>query len=520
MALTRRTFLKSAAIAAGAAALGLPARPARGATQLPNIVYILADDLGYGDVACMNPEGKIPTPHVDRLAREGVRFTDAHSGSAVCSPTRYGVLTGRYAFRSRMKSGVLGGFSPPLISPARLTVPALLKRHGYVTACFGKWHLGMNWPKKGGGAVADYPGGWNVDYAAPVTGGPTAVGFDVYYGISASLDMPPYVFIENDRVTAVPTVEKTWIRKGPAAESFEAIDVLPTLARKAVEFIAARAADASRPFFLYLPLNSPHTPILPSAEWQGKSGVSPYADFVMQTDAVVGHVLAALDRAGAAESTLVIFTSDNGCSPQANFAELAKFGHDPSYVFRGHKADVFEGGHRVPFVARWTGRAKPGTACDGLVCLTDLLATCAEIVGDALPDDAGEDSVSMLPHILGTTAGPVREALISHSINGSFAIRQGRWKLELCPGSGGWSDPRPNKKASAGLPRVQLYDVVADVGETKNVQADHPDVVASLTALLQKYADDGRSTPGRPQPNDGPVDIWFGPRKAGLLEDT
>ncbi|HXG13199.1 MAG TPA: exo-alpha-sialidase [Gemmataceae bacterium] len=479
----------------------------------PNIVYILADDLGYGDVKCFNPEGKIPTPHMDKLAADGMIFTDAHSGSSVCTPTRYGILTGRYSWRSRLQSGVLGGYSPRLIEEGRLTVPALLKQHGYHTACIGKWHLGMDWPLKDGGIARDYPDGWKVDYTRPIQNGPNAVGFDYYFGISASLDMPPYIFIENDRTQGVPTVEKTWIRKGPAHADFEAINVLPTLTKKAVAYLDERAR-AGQPFFLYLPLASPHTPIVPTAEWQGKSGLNLYADFVMQTDWSIGQVLQALERNGLAANTLVVLTSDNGCSPQADFKELAARGHHPSYRFRGHKADIYDGGHRIPFIVRWPGKVKPGSVSDQIICLNDLLATCADILGVKLPDDAGEDSVSILPALLGTAKGPLREAVVHHSANGSFAIRQGNWKLALCPGSGGWSFPRPGRDDASKLPPVQLYDLANDIGETNNVQDQHPEVVARLTQLLEKYVADGRSTPGRPQRNAVPVDIRAAGREA------
>jgi arylsulfatase A-like enzyme len=477
----------------------------------PNIVYILADDLGYGDVRCLNPEGKIATPNLDRLAARGRIFTDAHSGSAVCTPTRYGILTGRYAWRTRLAGGVLGGYSPPLIAADRLTVASLLKRHGYHTACVGKWHLGFDWaakaPAEFGDAIDPAPGSAErVDYARPFTRGPLSVGFDRYHGISASLDMPPYVFLIDDRAETIPTAERTYIRKGPAAPDFEAVNVLPNLVREAVAYIGERAA-AKTPFFLYLPLNSPHTPIVPSPEFQGRSGLNAYADFTMQTDAAIGEVLDALKRHGLEENTLVIATSDNGCSPQANFAELAKFGHNPSHRFRGHKADIYEGGHRIPFLARWPGQIPEGTTCDQTICLTDLLATCAAIVGAELPPNAGEDSVNLLPALLGQATDPLREATVHHSINGSFAIRQGPWKLALCPGSGGWSFPRPGRDRTEGLPPVQLFNLERDIGETTNLQAEHPEIVERLTALLDRYVAEGRSTPGPRQANDRPVTI-------------
>ncbi len=476
----------------------------------PSIVFILADDLGYGDVKALNPAGKIATPHLDRLAAAGMAFTDAHSGSAVCTPTRYGLLTGRYAWRSRLKSGVLMGYHRRLIEPGRLTVPGLLEKHGYHTSCIGKWHLGMDWPLKEGGFARNDKDAWKVDYTKPIRNGPLSVGFDRYFGISASLDMPPYLFIENDRSRGVPTVEKSYFppRKGPATRDFEAVDVLPTLTRQAVALIEERAAAAKKgaPFFLYLALASPHTPIVPAVAWKGKSGLNAYADFVMQTDDAVGRVLAALDKHGLSRSTLVIFTSDNGCAPQAGMAELIKKGHHPSYHFRGHKADIYEGGHRMPYLVRWPGKVKPGTRSDQLICHTDLLASCADVLGAKLPDDAGEDSVSILPALVGKAMKPLHEAVVHHSANGSFAIRQGRWKLCLCAGSGGWSHPRPGKEEK-GLPPVQLYDLEKDVGEKTNVQGEHPRVVARLTRLLRKYVDDGRSTPGKRQKNTTPVNL-------------
>ncbi len=501
----------------GQAALAAP-------VERPNIIFILCDDLGYGDVACNNPQGKIPTPHIDRLAAGGMRFSDAHSTSSVCTPTRYSVLTGRYSWRSRLQSGVLGGLSPRLIEPGRLTVAELLQKNGYHTACIGKWHLGMKWALKPGAEgfgdrIEKGPEGWGADYSKPISDGPNAVGFDYFFGIAASLDMVPYTFIENDHVTALPTKDMDFplmlgrdrpTRRGPGAPEFDATDVLPTLTRKAVQYIAQRTApDAGgKPFFIYLPYASPHTPIVPSPEWQGRSGLNHYADFVMQNDACVGEVLAALKKHGVADRTLVIFTSDNGCSPQADFPALHEKGHDPSYVFRGHKADIFDGGHRVPFIVRWPGKVRAGTTSDQLVSLVDLTATCADILGVKLPADAAEDSVSILPVLRSEADRPVREALVHHSVSGKFSIRQGRWKLELCPGSGGWSLPRDAQAVKQGLPPVQLYDMRADVGEQKNVQADHPDVVKDMTALLKRYVAQGRSTPGKPQENNGTVDIW------------
>jgi arylsulfatase A-like enzyme len=500
------------------------------AADRPNIVYILCDDLGYGDVSILNSAGKIRTPHMDRIAREGMIFSDAHSGSAVCTPTRYGVLTGRYAWRTKLKNGVLGGLSPRLIEPGRLTVAALLKAQGYHTAAIGKWHLGMDWAKKGAGGVnalniESREQVFNVDYAAPIANGVNSVGFDYFFGISASLDMVPYTYIENDRVKVLPTEDRDYpmflgraegrVRKGPAAPGFEMEHVLPDFTKQAVEYIGARAADAKqgKPFFLYLPLASPHTPVAPNKEWQGKSGLNAYGDFVMETDASIGEVLKALDAHGLASNTLFVVTSDNGCSPQAGYPELEGKGHDPSHIFRGHKADIYEGGHRIPFLVRWPGKVAPGRTSAQTVCLTDLMRTVADILRVPVPDTAGEDSVSFLPALLGNDPAPLREATVHHSINGSFAIRQGKWKLAFCPGSGGWTSPRPGQDDASKLPLVQLFDLEADIGETRNLQAEYPEVVARLTQLMEKYAAEGRSTLGAIQPNDGEVDIW----RAGKL---
>ncbi len=502
-----------------------------GEVSRPNVIFILCDDLGYGDVKCLNPAGKIPTPRFDRLAAEGMVFTDAHSGSAVCSPTRYGVMTGRYSWRSKLQSGVLGGLSPRLIEPGRLTVAQMLKDAGYHTACIGKWHLGMDWVKLPGKQVTELgieplEQNRNVDYAQPIANGPNAVGFDHYFGISASLDMVPYTFIENDHVTALPTedrsfemvlgIAKNTTRKGPAAPGFEAIDVLPRLTERAISTIDARAIaskEQKQPFFLYLPLASPHTPVVATPEWRGKSGLNPYADFVMQTDESIGRIIDAIDRNGLAENTLVIVTSDNGCAPYAGIAEMIRKGHHPSYHFRGAKADIYEGGHRIPFIARWKGVVSPGSKFDRTIFLGDLMATCAEIIGYKLPDTAGEDSFSFLSALRGTPEAPARPAVIHHSARGEFAIRDGRWKLIFGPGSGGWSDPKPGEEPPDALP-VQLYDLETDIGEQRNLASQNPEEVTRLSLLFEKLIADGRSTPGAAQSNAVPITIWKNPRPA------
>jgi arylsulfatase A-like enzyme len=452
-----------------------------------------------------------------------MRFTDAHSPSSVCSPTRYGLLTGRYAWRSKLKRGVLGGLSPALIEPGRMTLASLLRASGYQTAAVGKWHLGMNWVLKPGASVTELAiepreQVWNVEYTEPIKAGPTSFGFDDYFGISASLDMVPYTFIENDRVVIAPTEDRSFLmnrgkeqggrtRAGPTAPGFEAADVLPALAAKACETIDRRAAGSTeQPLFLYVPLTSPHTPILPTDEWSGRSGISHYADFVMQTDAAIGEILAALDRRGLADRTIVLVTSDNGCSPSAGFAELAMHDHHPSGPYRGHKADIFEGGHRIPLVVRWPGVVAGGSVSRQLVCLTDLLATAADIVGTKYPAAAGEDSVSFLPALRGEKAAG-RAHLVSHSINGTFAIRQGDWKLILAPGSGGWSEPTPGSPQAKGSPARQLYDLRSDPGERQNLILEHPRRAGELVSLLERFVSEGRSTPGESQQNYGAVEI-------------
>jgi arylsulfatase A len=458
----------------------------------PNIVYILADDLGYGDVQCLNPQrGKIKTPHLDRLASQGMTFTDAHSGSSVCTPTRYGLLTGRYAWRTHLQRGVLDGTdNPPLIAADRLTVPAFLRTQGYTTAAIGKWHLGFLSERPAAATPAPKRPGKMGEAGLPVgsriLGGPTTRGFDYFWGCSNARTMSGLV--ENDRVI----------------ESLEPLAMLPRLERQAVAYVRdhAAAARAGRPFFLYVPLTSPHTPILPTPEWQGKSGLGAYADFVMQTDAVVGAILAALEAQGLAENTLVLFTADNGCSPQAGTKELEAQGHYASAHYRGYKADIWEGGHRVPFFARWPGRIAAGSVSQQLICHVDLLATCAELLGAPLPAQAAEDSVSILPALFGTAVAPLREAVVHHSINGQFSIRQGSWKLALCPGSGGWGKPSDAEAAKLGLPSWQLYDLSSDPAETTNLVAAQAGIAARLHAQLERIVADGRSTPGPRQPND------------------
>jgi arylsulfatase A-like enzyme len=487
-----------------------------GAADTPNIVVLYADDLGYGDVQCYNPDrGRIPTPHIDRLAAQGMRFTDGHSSSGVCSPSRYTLLTGRYHWRSRLQAGIVGVFGAPLIAADRVTLGTLARRHGYRTACIGKWHLGWDWPIPAGRESlfhrtqrADGPPSpeqislWKEVFSQPIAGGPISRGFDVYFGTDVP-NWPPYCFIEQDRTVGIPTefLPARLLRNsqasdpGPALAGWALEPILPALRDRAVKFIAESAA-AKSPFLLCMPLTTPHTPLAVNPEWRGKSGLgNDFADLVMETDAAVGRVLAALDEAGVAGNTLVLFTSDNGCAPSSGVKALEAKGHFPSGPLRGYKADAWEGGHRVPFIVRWPGVVNPGRTSDALVHQADLLATVAEILGTKLPDDAGEDSFSLLPLLKGGTAA-VRTHAVSCSIRGVPAVRLGSWKYIAAPGSGGWGG------GDDAIEPVQLYDLAADIGETRNLAAAHPDRLAELQALLEKLITDGRSTPGSPQPND------------------
>lgn len=467
--------------------------------QKPNIIYILADDLGYGDLSCFNEESKITTPHLDQMAARGIRLTDVHTSSAVSTPTRYGILTGRYNWRSPLKSSVLGGKSRALIPTNRTTVASLLKKAGYYTGYIGKWHLGWDWTM-----------GENklIDFSKPVTHNPNDLGFDYAYGHCGSLDMAPYVYVENGMPTAIPdsivaaTESYGFYREGDIAPDFIMEDVTPNFFRKAMAFVEEHANN-DQPFFLYLPLPSPHTPILPTKEWKERSKLNPYGDFVMMIDDYIGQLLATIKEAGIEENTWVIFTSDNGCSPMANFDVLMEKGHNPSYIFRGHKADIFEGGHHVPFIMKWPSVIKPGSVSDQTICTTDLMATCADILGISLNDNEGEDSFSMLPLLVNQQSNDFkREYTIHHSINGSFAIRKGDWKLILCPGSGGWSKPKPEQAINLGLPDIQLYNLTTDIEEKTNLYKEYPDIVKELFDLLMKCIENGRSTTGENQPND------------------
>ncbi len=491
----------------------------------PNIVVIYADDLGYGDVQCNNPQrGKIPTPQIDRLASQGMRFTDAHSSSGVCSPSRYTLLTGRYHWRTRLQSGIVGLWDKPLIPTDRLTIGSLAKQQGYRTACIGKWHLGWDWPvsaterqalvalthRKDGGrltpkSVTDEQRElWQQIFSRPIGGGPTAVGFDRYFGTDVP-NWPPFCFIDNNRTIGIPTTllsltdfrDHRASNQGPAVADWSLEAVLPRLRDEAVAFIE-QSAKQPDPFLLYLPLTSPHTPLAVNEPWRGKSGLeNACADLIMETDAVVGEVLAAIDRAGVTDETLVVFTSDNGFAPYVGVKELEARGHFPSGPLRGYKSDAWEGGHRVAFIVRYPGVVAPASQSDQLVHQADLLATFAEVLAADLPADAGEDSVSLLPLFRGDDQ-PVRQHAISCGMRGLPAIRDGQWKLVLGAGSGGWS--KGDDAAD-----LQLYDLAADLGEVTNLAAAQPDRVQAMVAAYQKIAAEGRSTLGPRQQNDAAV---------------
>ncbi len=465
----------------------------------PNIVFIYADDMGYGEIEALNPDrSNIPTPHLNRLAKEGKVFTDAHTTSSVCTPSRYALLTGRYNWRTRLQQGVVTGGNKSLIAKGRLTLPALLKEAGYSTALVGKWHLEHEYmvPAKLQNVVLSKRTNsfWPAPYpvGTKILEGPITRGFDSYFGFHHSREMSS---IFRDDV-----IEK----------EIDVIEVLPTLTNEVVELIDQKTDDSKneKPFFIYFAMNSPHTPIVPSKEFQGRTELGSYGDFVAQTDGSVGAVLEALKRNDLSDNTLVIFSSDNGTSRAANIKALEEKGHFPSAQFRGSKADIWDGGHRVPFIVRWPGVVQSGSKSDQLVCLTDMMATFAELVSVELPFDVAEDSWSFLPALKGEEIPQPRSSVVHHSINGRFAIRDRDWKLILAPGSGGWSAPNDIPATKQGLPEMQLYNMEEDVSETTNLYTSQTEKVESMTALLQKIVVDGRSTPGPTQSNDVEVDIF------------
>lgn len=479
-----------------------PVAPAK----LPNIVYILADDLGYGDVSAYNAKSKISTPNIDRLAAAGMRFTDAHSNTSVCTPTRYSILTGRYCWRSPMKSGVLRGYGRALIEKDQPTVASLLKNQGYATAVIGKWHLGLDWslmagheqdlanlePKyKNAEAIIDLDPAI-VNVSKPPTNGPRQHGFDYSYILPASLDMEPYCYLRNDTLTAPLTGHTDgnkltsgssgpfW-RPGRVSEDFDFYKVLPNFTGEAAKYIQRQARKA-QPYFLYFPMTAPHTPWLPTGEFKGKTGAGEYGDFVFMVDVMVGKILKAIEESGEAKNTIVIFTSDNGPYWRPNQAE--QFGHKAAGPFRGMKADTWEAGHRIPFIVRWPGLVAPGSVSNATTTLANLMATVAGITGADPGAITGEDSYSILPVLLGkaqTIAG--QNAVVHHSNRGLFAIRKGDWKLILGKGSGGFSLPFEENSIQSEMPG-QLYNLRIDTAETINLYAKEMGNVKELTNLL------------------------------------
>lgn len=478
--------------------------------ELPNIVVILADDMGYGDAEVYNPDSKVPTPNINALAAAGMRFTDAHSPSSVCTPTRYGLLTGRYAWRTELRQSVLWAWDRPLIKESRETMPKMLKKRGYATACIGKWHLGWLWPGKQGGFVNDslpiadltFQGRndlWKeIDFSQRLGGGPLAAGFDYYFGDDVP-NFPPYVFIENDRLTKIPDgikPDSMFGTPGPMVRGWDLREVMPAITDKAVSYIREQAKQDG-PFFLYFPLTAPHTPIAPSPEFRGKSNAGLYGDYVHQVDHTVGQIVEALRQSGEWENTLLVFTSDNG-SPQRDGTNMAgstgsvlKYGHNPSGHLRGIKAGIWEGGHRMPFIVSWPGRIKEGQLNRRLIGINDLMATFAAVTGVPGAANRYEDSRDFSAWLAGDSARVVREDLIHHSIKGMFAIRKGPWKLIAGQGSGGWQKGLVGKD----FPEGQLYNLSQDPGETKNLYNEHPEIVRELSALLRQYQDQGYTNP-------------------------
>lgn len=466
----------------------------------PNIIFIMADDLGYGEISKLNvnpDKGKIATPHVDQLVAEGITFTDAHSGSAVCTPTRYGFLTGRYAWRTRLQSGVVQGHASCLIDKETLTIADMLREIGYVTGIVGKWHLNFIYAYPASGKKLDKEYKFKPPINSQIIDGPLDHRFDYFYGFHHSHDIQ--TVSENRRVIA----------------HKPGVTMLPGIEEKSIAFIKRYGEGANsdqQPFFLYVALSSPHAPVVPTEEWQGKSGLNDHADFVMQTDHTVGQIVEAVDAAGLRENTMVVFTSDNGTSPShSNIGALREMGHNSSWILRGSKADIWDGGHRVPFIVRLPGIIEAGTQSLALICLTDFMPTVADISKISLPDDAAVDGFSFKNAFSSNKLNKTRPAVVHHSVYGKFSIRNGKWKLVLSPGSGGWSDPRDKKANEMGLPDIQLYDMEADIEERHNLQAKYPELVQELVQMLEKIVVDGRSTSGRKLKNDiENIDIWKG----------
>lgn len=478
--------------------------------QKPNIVFIYFDDMGYGDVSCLNPESKIRTPHIDRFAADGMTFTDAHAPAAVCTPSRYGILTGRYPFRSRLKYGVFGAFSSPLIEPDRITIAEMLKDNGYYTGMVGKWHLGQSWQLVSGGdyekAYAEIYrqrgkfGNPGADFTKNLTNGPNEHGFD--YSASRFI-----TFAENGIPLGRVEVVKEHSKRGYLAPDFADVDQLPIWVQMADEFIQ-KASVKDQPFFLYYALTAPHTPHVPTEEFIGKSGIGLYGDFMLMCDWVVDELMKSLNDAGVDQNTVVFLTSDNG--PENNTLALKdKAGHYSSGPYRGHKRHNFEGGHRVPTFVYWPGVVEPGSICDAPVNQVDLYATCAEIVGHNLGKTEAVDSWSLLPALKGKAGFERGEAMIHQNYEGNLAIRKGDWILMLHQAwkgmLAGYTDP--DEPEVLDQEPFQLYNLADDVNERNNLYRTHPEKAAEMMELARKLVLNGRSTPGPRQANDEPFEF-------------
>jgi arylsulfatase A len=489
-----------------------------------NIVYIMADDMGFGDLSCYNPEGKIPTPNMDRLAKQGMKFTDAHAPSSVCTPTRYGVLTGRHCWRSQLKEGVIGGYAAPLIEPERLTIASLLKKSGYHTACIGKWHIGATFHNSEGTPTEEES---EIDFKAPITGGPVDLGFDyAFWNSGCGTCAPPYGFIENrhfihDKFNFFNPGSEGFIGvgafgqwEGMMAEDWVTKDTDIIITEKACHYIREKSNE-EEPFFLFLTPNAPHEPCLDRFTpdfAKGKSHAGPRGDLVWLFDWTVGQIMDSLKEHGLEENTLIVITSDNGALPgdfiiEDDGSRVTSGGDNPEYQYhthghksngewRGYKSHIWDGGHRVPYLVRWPGVVTPNTSTSELICLTDTMATFAKVIGAELPHHAGEDSFSTLPILesKGGSGKSLREDVIHHSSFGVYSIRKGKWKLILdCSDSGGWPTPRGSKPI-AGNPG-QLFNLEEDPGEMCNLWNDHLDIVFQLKERLEQYQRSERSAP-------------------------
>ena len=475
--------------------------------QPPNVIILYADDMGYGDVGILNPDSKIPTPNIDRLAQDGLVFTDGHSSSGVCTPSRYAMLTGRHHWRDFHK--IVGGMGPPIFKKDQYTLPQMFKEGGYTTACVGKWHLGWNWDELrdkewikrdstvqwGRMAYQFTPEAW--DWNRPVKGGPLDRGFDYYFG-DGTINFPPYAFIENERLIGVPTVTMTTPREltkegswesriGPAIKDWDFYKVLPTVTRKAVEYVE-RQNGKKQPFFLYMAFPSPHAPIIPNTEFIGKSGAGPYGDFVHQTDWCIGQILDALDKIGKRENTIVIFSSDNGAEHYV-YERLRRYNHYSSRPFKGVKRDLFEGGHHVPFIVRWPKKIAANTKSDKVINQVDLLKTFSMIIDTDLPTGLEHDSHDFSELFMGKTVeNEIRRTTVHNTLKDKYAIRQGDW-LYIDHSTGFHSTVPEWFRDSLGIePNIgkeALYNLKEDIGQAYNLAEQHPEMVKKLAEKIK-----------------------------------